>query len=123
MYGDITFYSPETFWDVRPLVGVTVVNSSINDVVEKGSPFLSTTPDAKSTTSVNPYIGLRFDIDKNFGVEGRVTQSKDFKTVGSLRATAKTEIFDNVYLNASFGVDKSSTLTGVAGTVGVRVNF
>ena len=123
MYGDITFYSPETFWDVRPLVGVTVVNSSIDGVVEKGSPFLSTAPDARSTTSVNPYIGIRFDIDKNFGVEGRVTQSKDFKTVGSLRATAKTEIFDNVYLNASVGVDKSSTLTGVAGTVGVRVNF
>ena len=123
MYGDLTVYSADTYFDVRPLVGVTVVNSSISGVSETGSTFLSTAPSTKSTTAFNPYVGLRYDFDKNFGVEGRVTQSKDFKTVGSLRATANTEIYDDVFLNASIGVDKSSTITGVAGTIGVKIKF
>ena len=123
MYGDLTVYSADTYFDVRPLVGVTVVNSSISGLSETGSTFLSTAPSTKSTTAFNPYVGLRYDFDKNFGVEGRVTQSRDFKTVGSLRATANTEIYDDVFLNASIGVDKSSTLTGVAGTVGVKIKF
>ena len=123
MYADLTVYSADTYFDIRPLVGVTVVNSAISGVSETGSTFLSTTPDTKSTTAFNPYVGLRYDFDKNFGVEGRVTQSRDFKTVGSLRATANTEVSDGVFLNASVGVDKSSTLTGVAGTVGVKINF
>jgi outer membrane autotransporter protein len=92
-------------------------------VSESGSPFLSTIPEAKSTTAFNPYVGLRYDFDKNFGVEGRVTQSKDFKTVGSLKATANTEISDGIFLNASVGVDKSSNLTGVSGTIGIKINF
>jgi hypothetical protein len=123
MYADLTVYSPDTYFDFRPLVGVTVVNSSISELSETGSTFLSTAPSTKSSTAFNPYVGLRYDFDKNFGVEGRVTQSKDFKTVGSLRATANTEVSDGVFLNASVGVDKSSTLTGIAGTVGVKINF
>lgn len=122
-YGDLTVYSADTYFDVRPLVGATVVNSLISGLVETGSFLLSTAPDTKSTTSVNPYVGLRFDLDKNFGIEGRVTQSRDFKTVGSIRATANTEIMDDVFLNASVGVDKSSNLTGVSGMIGIKVNF
>ena len=123
IYGDLTVYTPDTYWGIRPLAGVTVVNSSISGIVETGSLLLSTVPDAKSTTSFNPYVGLRYDIDDNFSFEGRVTQSKDFKTVGSIRATAKTEIIDGIFLNASVGVDKSSNLTGVSGTVGLKINF
>ena len=123
LYGDVTVYSAETYFDFRPLVGVTVVSSSISGVSESGSPFLSTIPTAKSSTAFNPYVGLRYDFDKNFGVEGRVTQSKDFKTVGSIRATANTEIEKGVFLNASVGVDKSSNLTGVSGTIGLRIDF
>ena len=123
IYSDLTVYSADTYWGLRPLVGATVLNSSINGIVETGSALLSTTPDAKSSTSVNPYAGLRFDLDKNFGIEGRVTQSRDFKTVGSLRATANTEIMDDVFLNASVGVDKSSNLTGVSGMIGIKINF
>jgi len=123
IYADLTVYSAETYWDLRPLVGVTVVNSSISGVTETGSFLLSTLPDSKSTTAFNPYVGLRYEFDKNFGVEGRVIQSKDFKTVGSLRATVNTEIFDDVFLNASVGIDKSSNLTGIAGTIGLKINF
>lgn len=122
-YGDLTVYSADTYFDVRPLAGVTVVNSSISGITESGSVFLSTTPEAKTTTSFNPYIGLRYDFDKNFGVESRITQSRDFKTVGSIRATANAEIYDNVFLNASVGLDKSSNLTGVSGTLGLKINF
>lgn len=123
IYGDLTVYSADTYFDFRPLVGVTVTNSSINGIVENGSALLSTTPESKSSTSFNPYVGLRYDFDKNFGVEGRVTQSKDFKTVGSIRATANTEIDKGIFLNASVGVDKSSNLTGIAGTIGLRIDF
>ena len=123
IYADLTVYSADTYWDLRPLVGVTVVNSSISGVTETGSFLLSTTLEAKSTTTFNPYVGLRYDFDKNFGVEARVTQSKDFKTVGSIRATADTEISDGIFLNASVGIDKSSNLTGFAGTVGIKINF
>ena len=122
-YGDLTVYSADTYFDVRPLVGATVVNSSISGLVETGSLLLSTAPDTKSTTTVNPYVGLRFDLDKNFGIEARVTQSKDFKTVGSIRAIANTEIYDDIFLNASVGVDKSSNLTGVVGMIGIKINF
>ena len=123
MYADLTVYSADTYWDLRPLVGVTVVNSSISGVTETGSFLLSTTPEAKSTTTFNPYVGLRYEFDKNFGVEARVTQSRDFKTVGSIRATADTEISDGIFLNASVGIDKSSNLTGFAGTIGLKINF
>jgi hypothetical protein len=123
IYGDVTVYSADTYYDVRPLVGATVVNSSISGVSETGSTFLSTKPAAKSTATISPYVGLRYDFDKNFGVEGRVTQSRDFKTVGSIRATANTEIYDGVFLNAAVGVDKSSNLTGVVGTIGLKINF
>jgi len=123
LYGDVTVYSADTYYDFRPLVGVTVVSSSISGISESGSPFLSTIPTAKSSTAFNPYVGLRYDFDKNFGVEGRVTQSKDFKTVGSIRATANTEIEKGIFLNASVGIDKSSNLTGVSGTIGLRINF
>jgi hypothetical protein len=122
-YADLTFYSGKEFFGFRPLAGVTVNKSVIASALETGSPLLSTLPDSKNTTSINPYVGIRYDIDKNFGVEGRVTQSKDFKTVGSIRATANTEILDGVFLNAAIGIDKSSNLTGVAGTVGLKINF
>jgi hypothetical protein len=30
---------------------------------------------------------------------------------------------DDVFLNASVGVDKSSNLTGVVGMIGIKINF
>ena len=123
MYGDLAIYSPETYWGVRPFVGATVVNSSLTGIDQQGSPLLSTVPESTNSTTVNPYFGIRYDIDQNFGIETRVTQSKDFNTVGSIRAIAKTEIMDGLFLNATVGVDKSSNLTGVSGTIGLKYNF
>ena len=123
LYGDIAVYSPETYWGVRPFAGATIVNSSLDGIDQQGSPLLSTVPESKNSTTINPYFGIRYDIDKNFGIETRVTQSKDFNTVGSVRAIAKTEIMDGLFLNATVGFDKSSNLTGVSGTVGLKYNF
>ena len=122
-YGDIAVYSAETYFEVRPFIGATILHSSIGGVSQQGSPLLSTAPETKSTTDINPYVGIRYDLDKNFGIEGRVTQSKDFKTVGSIRATAKTEIMENVFLNAAIGLDKGSNLSGISGTIGIKINF
>ena len=122
-YGDIAVYSAETYFEVRPFIGATILHSSIGGVSQQGSPLLSTAPETKSTTDINPYVGIRYDLDKNFGIEGRVTQSTDFKTVGSIRATAKTEIMENVFLNAAIGLDKGSNLSGISGTIGIKINF
>ena len=123
LYGDLAIYSPETYWGVRPFVGATVVNSSLDGIDQQGTPLLSTVPESKNSTTVNPYFGIRYDIDQNFGIEGRITQSKDFKTVGGIRAIAKTEIADGLFINATVGIDKSSNLTGVSGTIGLKYNF
>jgi hypothetical protein len=76
-----------------------------------------------NSTVVNPYVGVRYDFDENVGIETRVTQTKDFKTVAGVRGVAKTEIDKGVYLNASVGFDKGKNYTGVAGTIGIKIDF
>ena len=68
-------------------------------------------------------IGARFDFDKNIGIETRVTQSKDFKTVGQVRLTAKQEIFESIFFNVQAGFDKSSNYTAAVGMVGLKWTF
>lgn len=123
LYGDLAIYSPDTFWGIRPFVGATAVNSRLDGIDQQGSPLLSTVPEVKNSNTINPYLGVRYDIDKNFGIETRITQSKDFHTVGSFRALAKTEISPGLAINISAGVDKSSNLTGVSGAIGLKYNF
>jgi hypothetical protein len=123
IYGDLAIYSPNTFWGLKPFVGATILNSSLDGIDQQGSPLLSTVPETKNSNTINPYFGVRYDIDKNFGIETRIIQSKDFNTVGSFRALAKTEIASGLTINASVGFDKSSNLTGVNGTIGLKYNF
>jgi hypothetical protein len=96
--------------------------SQIKNYNEIGSALLSTAPTMNSTT-VNPYVGVRYDFDENVGIETRVTQTKDFKTVAGVRGVAKTEIDKGVFLNAAVGFDKGKDYTGAVGTVGLKINF
>ena len=121
-YADVTLYMAETFEGFRPLIGVTVNQSQIKNYNEVGSALLSTAPLMKSTV-VNPYVGVRYDFDDNVGVETRVTQTKDFKTIAGVKGVAKTEIDKGVFLNATVGFDKGKNYTGIVGTIGIKIDF
>ena len=121
-YADLTLYSAETFEGFRPLIGIMINQSQIKNYNEIGSALLSTAP-ATNSTSINPYVGVRYDFDQNVGVEARVTQTKDFKTVAGVRGVAKTEIDKGVFLNATFGFDKGKDYSGVAGSIGLKIEF
>ena len=121
-YADLTLYSGKEYVGFRPLVGVTINKSDVSSQVESGSPLLSTLPDKTSSFEARPYAGVRYDINW-LGIETRVTQSKDFKTVGQVRATVSKEVFKNVHFNVTGGFDKSSNYTAAVGMVGLKINF
>lgn len=122
-YADVTFYSPIEYYGFRPLVGVVMTNSSISSKTESGSSLLSTLPLDDRAFEARPYAGIRYDLNNDVGLETRVTQSKDFKTVGQFRLTAKHEIMKDVFFDVQAGFDKSSNYTAAVGMVGVKVNF
>ena len=121
-YADLTLYSGREFRGFRPLVGVTLNKSGVVSQSESGSPLLSTLPEKDSTFEARPYAGVRYDIDW-FGIETRVTQSKDFNTVGQVRASIKKEVFKNVTIDVTGGFDKSKNYTAAVGMVGLKINF
>lgn len=121
-YADLTFYSGKDFRGFRPLVGVTLNKSGVSSQSESGSSLLSTLPEKDSSFEVRPYAGVRYDIDW-FGIETRVIQSKDFNTVGQVRASIKKEVFKNVTVDLTGGFDKSKNYTAAVGMVGLKVNF
>jgi hypothetical protein len=122
-YADLTLYSGIDYNGIRPLAGVTINNSVITSGYENGSPLLSTMPETGSTVEARPYVGVRYDYADTFGIETRVTQSKDFKTVGQVRASVKKEVYKNVYIDATAGVDRGTNYVGALGMVGLKVNF
>ena len=122
-YADVTFYSSQEYFGLRPLVGVVVSNSSISSKSESGSYMLSTLPQDDRVIEARPYAGVRFDLDQTFGSETRVTQSKDFKTVGQVRVTAQHEVFKDVFFNVQAGFDKGSGYTAAVGMAGIKINF
>lgn len=121
-YADLTLYSGKEFIGLRPLIGVTLNKSGVSSQVEIGSPLLSTLPEKSSSFEARPYAGVRYDISW-FGIETRVTQSKDFNTVGQVRATVNKEVFRNVFFDVAGGFDKSSNYTAAVGMVGLKINF
>ena len=120
-YADLTFYSGKEVYGFRPLVGATMTKSVVTSAVESGSALLSTLPE-KDAFEVRPYAGVRYDLNW-FGAEARVTQSKDFGTVGQLRASVKKEIYKNVSVDLTGGFDKGKNYTAAVGMVGLKVNF
>mgnify|MGYP006266726507 CR=1 FL=1 len=122
-YADITLYTPNAYEGFRPLLGATVNASQIGNSTETGTSLLSTAPDKGTTKQFNPYVGVRYEFDKDIGLEGRVTHNADFKTVAGVKATVNKEVFDGVFLNGGLGFDKGSNYQAVVGTVGVKVAF
>jgi hypothetical protein len=122
-YADLTFYSGKEYRGFRPLIGVTVTKSTISSATELGSPLLSTLPPNTSSIEARPYAGVRYDFNDSVGIETRVTQSKDFNTVGQVRVSVKRNIFKNVYVDVSAGFDKSSNYTAAVGMAGIKINF
>jgi len=120
IYADATVYSAATYYGFRPLIGVTVNKSNVS-ADYTGSSLLNTAP--KGNTRVTPTIGARYEITDDVAIEGRVSQSQDFKTVASIRAVAKTQVYDNTYIELSAGADKGSGYTAAVGMVGLRINF
>jgi hypothetical protein len=121
-YADLTFYSGQDFGGFRPLVGVTLNKSMISSATEFGSSLLSTLPEKNNMFSTTPYAGVRYDVDW-LGLETRVSQSKDFKTVGQIRASIKNEIFKGVHFDLTGGFDKGKDYNAIVGMVGLKINF
>jgi len=121
-YADITFYSGKEIFGLRPLVGVVLNEAKVDSAIESGSSLLSTLPEKSSMFEARPYAGIRYDIDW-LGVETRITQSKDFATVGQVRISVKKELFSNVSIDLTTGFDKSKNYTAAIGMVGLKINF
>ena len=122
-YADVTFYSAQEYSGFRPLIGVVLTNSTIASKTEAGSPLLSTLPENDRTFEARPYAGIRYDLNNNVGIETRITQSRDFKTVGQVRLNAQHEVFKDVFFNVQGGFDKGSGYTAAVGMVGLKINF
>lgn len=122
VYGDITAYAADDIWGFRPLVGTTIVRSSINDAWNT-NPLLATAPAAKTTVQVNPYVGLRYELNDNVNLEARSTQTRDFGNVKSIKITAKQELFDDISVNASISYAKGHNYTNTTGMIGLDWKF
>jgi hypothetical protein len=122
-YADLGVYGAIAVHGFRPLLGATIITSSIGADQTSGSTLLNSAPQQGRTTEINPYVGVRYEFSDDVGVETRVTQTKDFSTVVGVRAVAQTEIRKNVFLNASAGFDKGRDYTGAVGTIGLKIAF
>ena len=122
-YADLTFYSAQEYFGLRPLAGAIMTSSSIASKQESGSLLLSTMPQDDKIFQIRPYAGIRYDFDQNIGLETRLTQSKDFKIVGQVRLQAKQEIIKDVFFNIQGGFDKGTGYSAAVGMVGLKVNF
>lgn len=122
-YADLGVYSAESWNGFRPLAGVTVVHSQITGYTSTGSALIAPNVPAKTTTQANPYVGVRWEYDKDIGLEFRVTQTRDFKTVGGVRATIKKQIDEDVSIDFIAGADKGSRYNNFYGMVGLTFKF
>jgi len=123
-YTDITVYSGKDYFGFRPLFGATLNYSDIYSSKEFGSPLLSTLPEKKDRTEVRPYAGVRYQLDQDFSVETRVTQSKDFKTVGQVRVKYDKKINETTSAFVSLGGDYGGNgYKGVSAMVGLNFKF
>jgi hypothetical protein len=122
LYADAAVYAPTTMWGFRPFAGATLVNSQMNNYSEMGW-FMLSSGRPQQATQVNPYVGTRYEIDKDIGMEVRATQTTDFGTVFGARLTAQKEVAKNVGIKASIGGDVGNNYSGVTGMIGLNVKF
>ena len=122
-YADLTFYGGKDLYGFRPLIGATAIRTDIGSKTETGSPLLSTLPQDDRIQEIRPYAGIRYDLNDIFGAEVRAVRSKDFNTVDQVRATAKYEVFKDVFFDLQAGFDKSSNYKAMVGMAGIKINF
>jgi hypothetical protein len=121
-YADITVYTAEDIWGFRPLIGATLVRSTVSNAWDTNL-LLATAPAAKTTMQVNPYAGLRYDFNDNIAVEARTTQTKDFGNVKSIKATVKEKLTDDISVNASISYARGNHYTNTTGMIGLDWKF
>lgn len=121
-YADLTVYAADTLWGFRPLVGATLVRSSISNAWDTNL-LLATAPAAKTTMQVNPYVGLRYDFNDNIAIEARDTQTRDFGNVKSIKGIVKEKLTDDISVNASISYAKGNRYTNTTGMVGLDWRF
>ena len=121
-YADLTVYAADTMWGFRPLAGATLVRSTVSNAWDTNL-LLATAPAAKTTMQVNPYVGLRYDINDNISIEARDTQTKDFGNVKSIKATVKENLTDDISVNASISYARGNHYTNTTGMLGLDWKF
>lgn len=122
VYGDVAVYSAESFSGFRPFLGAKVITSQVN-YSSSGSAIIAPNMPKKNTTEVQPYGGVRWEYDKDIGLEFRATQTRDFKTVGGVKGYIYREIADGVSVSLTVGADKGSHYSNVYGMIGLVVKF
>ena len=121
-YADVTVYTAEDIWGFRPLIGATLVRSTVSNAWDTNL-LLATAPAAKTTMQFNPYAGLRYDFNDNIAVEARSTQTRDFGNVKSIKATVKEKLTDDISVNASISYARGNHYTNTTGMIGLDWKF
>ncbi len=123
VYADVAGYSPKEVYGFRPFVGATFVTSTIDSIKETGNSILSNPPTAGTKAYVNPYVGVRKDIDKGIVVETRVMQTEQYGAVAGSRIVASQKINKDTSVNLTAGYDVGSNYSNGYVMVGLVVNF
>ena len=121
-YADVTVYAADDIWGFRPLIGATLVRSTVSNAWDTNL-LLATAPAAKTTVQANPYVGLRYEFNDNVALEARTTQTKDFGNVKSIKATVKEKLTDDISVNASISYAKGHNYTNTTGMIGLDWRF
>jgi len=122
-YGDVAVYSAEDYMGFRPFLGAKVIDSQVTKYSTVGTAMIAPNMPKKSNLEVQPYGGVRWEYDRDVGLEFRVTKTRDFKTVSGVKGYIYREIADGVSVSFTVGADKGSHYTNVYGMVGLVVKF
>ena len=122
-YAAAAIYSAETFAGFRPFLGAKIIDSQITKYTTNGTALIAPNMPKKNNFEVQPYGGVRWEYDKDVGLEFRVTQTRDYKTVGGVKGYIYREITDGVSVSFTVGADKGSHYSNVYGMVGLVIKF
>lgn len=122
-YADVAVYAPQDMQGWRPFAGATVVMSNITNVSSSGIVLMSSPATQGTTTTVAPYVGAQYNIDKDTSIELRTTQSPTYGTVVSGKAMVKKEIAPNTNVNVSLAHSQGKNYDDTTVMVGLTWDF